>query len=454
MKTNYILKLAAAAALIAILPVTPSVFADSKGKDKDNKHKQNEHAQKHDSGKGKPGKHDCHYPCHYKDCKNKPPFTKPPKPPKPPYCPPPSPPVVTNCEPKPPIVVTNCPPVPPSATNCVTEYSGRAVIIDLTNSHLGTSIVLGDTGDLPPTGGMLEKTLGASAVDNTVFLEAAHAGTMGANGVSESAVTITNFLLRFVTQSGKEYRIAADFIQVMVTAECTASGIVTHASSIVQGLELNDIPLTVTGQPHQQFLLKEGLLTVNLQSQVLSGNCAEVSAAAMHLYVTNCYSGFIGVAHADICCCETPTTPPVPCPPKPPVPPQTNICGKVTGGGFIVATPSGAKGSFSVGGGIRRGEFWGHLNYIDHGTGMHVHATAVTGFVLLSPTTAQIDYNVTIDGAPGTARVIVTDNGEPGRNDIFDITLSTGYHAGGDLGGPGPGGGNIQMHKCPPGWAK
>ncbi len=377
MKTNYILKLAAAAALIAILPVTPSVFGDSKGKDKDNKHKQNESAQKHDSSKGKPGKHDCHYPCHYKDCKNKPPFTKPPKPPKPPYCPPPAPPVVTNCVPKPPIVVTNCPPppvitncppappvhtncppVPPTATNCVTEYSGRAVIVDLTNSHLGTSIVLGDTGDLPPAGGVLEKTLGATAVDNTVFFETAHAGTMGANGVSDSAVTITNFLMRFVTQSGKEYRIAADFIQVMVTAECTASGIVTHASSIVQGLELNDIPLTVTGQANQQFLLKEGLLTVNLQSEVLSGNCAEVSAAAMHLYITNCYSGFVGVAHADICCCVTPTTPPGPCPPVPPVPPvppQTNICGKLTGGGFIVGTPSGAKGSFAVAGGVRRG---------------------------------------------------------------------------------------------------
>jgi hypothetical protein len=43
---------------------------------------------------------------------------------------------------------------------------------------------------------------------------------------------------------------------------------------------------------------------------------------------------------------------------------------------------------------------------------------------------------------------------KPGRNDIFDITLSNGCHAGGDLGGARPGGGNIQLHKCPPGWAK
>jgi len=104
-----------------------------------------------------------------------------------------------------------------------------------------------------------------------------------------------------------------------------------------------------------------------------------------------------------------------------------------------------------VGGGIRRGAFWGHLNYTDHDSGMHVHATAVTGYSVIDTVTRQIDYDVDIDGATGTARVIVADNGEPGRDDIFDITLSTGYHAGGDL---GHGGGNIQLHKCPPGWAK
>ncbi|HZI33470.1 MAG TPA: post-COAP-1 domain-containing protein, partial [Candidatus Binatia bacterium] len=66
----------------------------------------------------------------------------------------------------------------------------------------------------------------------------------------------------------------------------------------------------------------------------------------------------------------------------------------------------------------------------------------------------DITYEVTIDGVPGTAYVIACDNGEPGRNDTFDITLSSGYHAAGDLGGARPGGGNIQLHKCPPGWLR
>src|SRR5258708_21794234 len=132
-------------------------------------------------------------------------------------------------------------------------------------------------------------------------------------------------------------------------------------------------------------------------------------------------------------------------------PPQSPPCeGFLTGGGWISGTPSGAKANFGVAGGIKNGAFWGHLNYIDHGNGMHVKATAVTGYSV-DPNDANcryIDYDVTINGQPGTARVHACDNGEPGINDVFEIQLSSGYFAGGKLGGGGPGGGNIQLHKC------
>src|SRR5437899_3527961 len=126
-------------------------------------------------------------------------------------------------------------------------------------------------------------------------------------------------------------------------------------------------------------------------------------------------------------------------------------CGDfVTGGGWIIGTPSGARANFGVAGGIRNGAFWGHLHYIDHATRMHVKATAVTGYQT-DPNDSDcriIDYAVVIDDQPGTARVRVCDKGEPGRNDIFEIQLSNGYFAGGDLGGSHPGGGNIQLHEC------
>jgi hypothetical protein len=127
--------------------------------------------------------------------------------------------------------------------------------------------------------------------------------------------------------------------------------------------------------------------------------------------------------------------------------PQPTCDDFVTGGGWI-HTSSGAKANFGVHGGIRKGAFWGGLNYIDHGTGMHVKSTAVTGYVALTDLTRKITFNVTINGVAGTAVVIVTDNGEPGTHDTFQIQLSTGYSAGGELGGTQKkgGGGNIQLH--------
>lgn len=135
--------------------------------------------------------------------------------------------------------------------------------------------------------------------------------------------------------------------------------------------------------------------------------------------------------------------------PPPPPPPAESPCDDfVTGGGWIL-TSMGAKANFGVQGGIRNGSLWGGLNYIDHGTRMHVKATAVTSYQHIDENTRQMTYNVTIDGQAGTAVVQVTDNGEPGTHDIFQIRLSNGYVAGGELGGtskPG-GGGNIQLHK-------
>jgi hypothetical protein len=120
----------------------------------------------------------------------------------------------------------------------------------------------------------------------------------------------------------------------------------------------------------------------------------------------------------------------------------------VTGGGWIVGTPSGAKGNFGVAGGVKNGAFWGHLNYIDHGSGLHVRGTSVTGYVFVDDRTRDIcGTAVTNRGESVAYRVRVTDNGEPGRDDFFGILLSSGYLATGDLGGPGPGGGNIQLHK-------
>jgi hypothetical protein len=119
--------------------------------------------------------------------------------------------------------------------------------------------------------------------------------------------------------------------------------------------------------------------------------------------------------------------------------------GKVTGGGQIAIS---SKASFGFN--VMYQEGWdvpkGELQYVDYATKMIVHSHNMTSLVV-SPdkTKATFEGICTINGVDGfTYRVYVEDNGEPGKNDVFKITLSTGYSAGGTILN-----GNIQIHKKP-----
>ena len=115
----------------------------------------------------------------------------------------------------------------------------------------------------------------------------------------------------------------------------------------------------------------------------------------------------------------------------------------VTGGGFIIVTPSGANANFGVKGGVDvNGAFFGHLNYVDHTDPLlHVKSTSITNYIVVNATTRTIQGTATANGAPVNFTVTVSDAGEPGTSDTFAITLSNGYNESGTLQG-----GNIQLH--------
>ncbi len=128
---------------------------------------------------------------------------------------------------------------------------------------------------------------------------------------------------------------------------------------------------------------------------------------------------------------------------------HTVPCDFVTGGGFIVGNggsdlQAGAHGNFGVGGGVKNGAFWGHLEYNDHGSSSvrTVHGTSVTGYQVAdsclgrSGPTRDISGTCKINQSVDcTYTVRVTDNGEPGiNNDEFSIRVMVGgsvvYQAG------------------------
>jgi hypothetical protein len=334
----------------------------------------------------------------------------------------------------------------PAPTPSSISYSGQATALKIDGIVNPTpgQILICDTGPLASTGGAL--SVSQSAINlhgGALTIDHANAQATGSGPEASAESTLVNYHVEFISHDGLHVTINADYVYGRVSASVDRNGRVsTDTQVVVQGLTVNGRPITVTGRPNQVVDIPEAEahLIINEQTSAGGANSGNVVVSPIHFEVCECIEGHIGQVRAGILATGTP--------------PPPEDCGKVTGGGWIVGTPSTAKGTFGMSGGIRQGAYWGHLQYIDHGTGMNVKSTAVTNFQV-DPTDTKgriISYNVTINGVAGTARLRVVDNGEPGRNDIFDLTLSTGYHAGGELGGTRPGGGNIQLHKCPPGW--
>ncbi|MBC7771550.1 MAG: hypothetical protein H7210_03545 [Pyrinomonadaceae bacterium] len=339
----------------------------------------------------------------------------------------------------------------PAPAFTVSAYSGHATALRIEGLEQPVSgtIVLAATGALPNTGGSLEAhesdyyLYGSDGVTVGLGVEMAHATTVGMGTETNSDSSLTGFQVLFATEDGDRVSITADYIGASATAAIASDGTATAQGSVsISNLRVNGELIVVTGEPNQVVERPDVHLVINKQVIITVEGQADIMVSAIDFEICGCMFGGWGVVYAGITGSGTP-------------PPETHDCGKLTGGGWIVG-PSGAKATFAVSGGIRRGEFWGHLNYNDHGAGLKVKSTRVTGFTTKpgDHDCRIISYDVEINGLPGTAVVEACDHGEPGRNDTFSIRLSTGYAAGGSLGGNGPGGGNIQLHKCPPGWEK
>jgi hypothetical protein len=318
-------------------------------------------------------------------------------------------------------------------TTFAESYSGQAAAVAGTAGGVGVSVA--DTGALAASGGAIGAVAMGATVAGGLVVGASHCavvggGDQGSTTATEASVANVSYVSSSVFGANT---IVADYVMARAAA---ATSLTTLAAGAVQtcGLVINGQAIAVTGAANQiVFLNGGGYAIINEQL----GGVSYITVNALH--IVDIFAGVDVVVASSTAgaTCGLVETPPPP-------------CDFLTGGGWIIGTPSGAKANFGVAGGIKNGAYWGHLNYVDHGNGMHVKATAVTGYAVdpNDPDCRIIDYAVTIDGQPGTARVRACDKGEPGRDDLFQIQLSNGYSAGGDLGGGQPGGGNIQLHKC------
>ena len=136
-------------------------------------------------------------------------------------------------------------------------------------------------------------------------------------------------------------------------------------------------------------------------------------------------------------------------------------CDFITAGGFVFKD-NGTAANFGAHGGCKNNEFWGHVNFVDHDNQYHFDSTRITGYLFdpAMPNARDICGWGRINGQAEEVmfRVRLIDNGEPGRNDKFGITIDN-FNSPGErfyrvstrsLAGDKNGGGNVQLHKNNP----
>ena len=324
-----------------------------------------------------------------------------------------------------------------STTTAGVTYSGRAFGAFLNVNLLGLVVgpeTLSDTGELPPSGGLLTNQLETVSIPGVLSATLMPTMTSGANGVARSEAS----LAALAVLPGNPAAVTASFVQAESEATCNGVRGVTEVADVTfAGQAITVDPFA----PNQTFDIPGvAKLVINEQKTSTGGGTQDITVNAIHLTVTAdsvvTAEVILSSAHSDVQGCPG-------CPPKPPC--STDF---VTGGGWIKVGNSKANFGFNAGFKPNSSTPEIHFNYIDHNSGMQMKATSISVYRRGdTATTRHMEGIAEINGVPGfTYSIDVADNGEPGRNtDTLNISLSNGYTAGGPLDG-----GNIQLHKpCP-----
>ena len=138
--------------------------------------------------------------------------------------------------------------------------------------------------------------------------------------------------------------------------------------------------------------------------------------------------------------------------PTPGGPPPSLCDEKIKGSGCIVID-SKNKANFGFHAAIKNGVRSGQLNYIDPTADIRVRSKAVTNYEVIDTKTRRISFEVIINDQLGAAVITVTDNARANTPDVIQISLSTGYSAGIQMGSANKKGCKVDVKlensKCP-----
>ena len=312
-------------------------------------------------------------------------------------------------------------------SQAATSFSGEAFGASVSVLG-GAPITCGDTGMLDSSGGMKNASETPPVILPIGTAAICDAFTLGFDSTAKSGATIADLSIT-IPPLEPTFAVTADFVMANSMATCKNGVASVSGSSDITNLVLDGLGNFTNPLPNTNVPNNLGL-TITLNEQ--TGTSNSITVNAIHISEAGVIDVIISSAHSDITCAA----------PAPHV--QHDF---MTGGGWIQL--SGGKGTFGFVAGFKDHSLTpsGHLTYIDHSTGMKVMSTDVMhyGNSLSCPDANQRTFSgdARINGISGyTYTVCATDIGEPGAgNDLFNMTLSTGYSASGTLGG-----GNIEIH--------
>lgn len=293
---------------------------------------------------------------------------------------------------------------------------------------------------LPPAGGLEAETLLSVAVPGVINSHTLPVVTTGAVGPQQAGSASVAAVEKLDLLNGL---ITADAVVALCGSWGNGAAAASDATgSVLANLVIGGKAIVAEPKPNTKIPLLDGFLKIGdviLNEQVYGGDGIKTSAIDVKmLHVKLAKSGVlingqllsgdivVSSAHCDVDASQVPGTP--------------GTGGFMTGGGKI------GKGEFFATFGFEAREGAGELQYVDHGTNLNLHGTAVTAFSI-SGNCAQFSGPARKDDVEGYAyEVTACDHDEPGvGSDTFSITAT------------GPGGfhytrsetltgGNLQLH--------
>jgi len=326
-------------------------------------------------------------------------------------------------------------------TTGATTYSGRAYVASVATPP--TTEYLFDTGELPPSGGMIDTCVVCTSISGVTSAEILSAMTMGSDSRAESQAAAGSVTFSFPVVEGPS--ITASFAMAESVATCDG----VFGSSSLADLTVGTVPITILGTPNQVVSLPGGLTaTINEQINTSSGGTNSITVNALDITDSLLPGVQVIIAHADsdISCAA---------------PPPHVAHDFVTGGGWIPGL-YGGKATFGFVAGFKDDSASpsGHLTYIDHSAATKVMSTDVMfyGNSLSCPAANQRTFSgdAQVNGQSGFSyTVCATDNTDTGAGaDTFSISVCESSPPPCDPSSPSviytnsgtEGGGNIEIH--------